>query len=543
MKRIILFVLVVFSTNIVKAQYESQWQLGFPEQEDFSIITTTRFSGGYALLGTFSDTVRIGDITLCSRGGKDVLLMQLDTLGVIENAISFGNKYEDVASSIFCHNDTLFVCGQTVTDSLREFFIYSFDESFHQLSNLAIPFQGKIQTDLLKVVSGNLLLGGSMKGIIMLCGRPIVNEHSEHAFFIELSDTGDLLSSWQTSGSGLHRLHSFISNDNGDIILLLNTGKGTLDMPNASPLILNNNGVVMARYDSNWNMKSCFVINCTGYIEATEIMGNETGYILGLNYNGIMSLDKRSFSSQNTLSSLLIQFDLENNPMWFTEIKSDDHCRLQDIDISAETIVCTGYYYGKLLVENEVLGQTMEKNTFLMAFDNEGHLSWSIDVDGIGTNIGQNLVCDYNSVMLNGTNQITNSKNTAGIVLANNKNETYVNKYVIKNKDDEDKKEDTAAIAKKTFDMVTDQDFNNSSDNSFVIEVYPNPVKNVLHWNTSISDNWLLELIDIKGVLLAQKKYDEQSEGYLDLSSCKPGIYIIRLSSIDNSGYHIIVKN
>jgi len=217
--------------------------------------------------------------------------------------------------------------------------------------------------------------------------------------------------------------------------------------------------------------------------------------------------------------------------------------RLLDIESDGETIICTGYHYGQLEVESEILSETIERNTFLLAFDNEGRLSWHIDVEGVGADMGQNIVCEHNSVMLNGICQTTASKSTSGIVPTNNRNSTFAHKYALKPKDDEDMYDDLMTLENNTSSFVTNLKNDNTSDGDFVIEVYPNPVKSVLHWNTNRANRWVLELYDVKGVLLAQKCYDGLSDGYFDLSSCKAGVYIIRLSSAEGSGQCVIIKD
>lgn len=529
-----------------KAQFEPQWQLMFPEYEgeDFNITATTAFADGYALLGSFAGTIRVGGITMCPQGEHDVILLHLDTLGVVRNAISVGKEGDDRASAFYNLNDTLYICGQTTLDGLNKFFICSYDVSFNQLSDLSFPFEGKLQMDLLKVEHDKVLLGGSMKGIVTIGSQSVINKSDEHAFFIELSHEGELVSSWLTSGTGSHRLYSFVHDGNGDYVLMLNAGKGTLDMPNTPSLSFKGNGVVVANYDSGWNYKKCSVFDCTGFIEAIDLIDYGQGCVVGLNYNGTLTLDEQTFSSLGSFSSLLIQLDIEGHPNWYNEIESDDYCRLLNIETNDETVVCTGYHYGKLMVEDEVLDETVDRNTFLVAFDNEGRFSWHIDIEGVDVDMGRSLVYDHNSVMLNGICQSTTTKNTSGIVPANSKNSTFAHKYILKTDNEEDiTDEDSSINENDNLSDIGNQTNNSIFEDSLLIDVFPNPVKNVLHWSTNQPSAWELELFDAKGVLMARKCYNNRQEGYLDLSSCTAGVYIIRLSSSKKSGHRIIIKN
>ncbi len=544
MRRITLFLLAVFSAFVAKAQYEPQWQLSLPELENLNIITSKSFADGYALLGCFADTVSVGGVTINSQGGTDVLLLHLDTLGTVRRVLSIGDEYNNTASNLFNHNDTLFVCGQTASDSLNALFVYSFDVSFNQLSNLVLPFNGKIQTDILRVESGKILLGGSMKGSITTGSQSIVNDSGEQAFLIELSGGGDLVSSWQASGNGSHRLNSIVTKNNGDFVLLINTGKGTLEMPNESSLSFNGDGVVAVIYDSTWNTKSRCVFGCTGFVEAIDMIDNELGCVIGLNYNGTLTIGNQTFSSLGSLVSLLIQLDMEGNPIWINEIESDDYSRLLDIETEEGTIFCTGYYYGKLIVGEEIFGETIERNMFLLAFDNEGHSLWHIDMEGIGDNdMGQNIVCKHNTIMLNGASQTTKESNATGIVPANNKMSTFAQKLKLKKEDEEDMVEESMEEKIEMCDGIINQLSDHLSDNNLVFLVYPNPVKSMLHWCTNQFNSWMLNVYDAKGVLLAQKYYDNCTEGYLDFSICKSGIYIITLSSTEKSWQRVIIKD
>lgn len=534
----------VLSIVTAKAQFEPQWQLVFPEYENFNITATTAFADGYVLLGSFADTIRVGGITMCSHGERDVILLYLDTLGVVQNAISVGKEGDDKASA-FCNlNDTLYICGQTTLNGSNKFFIYSYDVSFNQLSDLTFPFEGKLQMDLLKVEHDKLLLGGSMKGIVTIGSQSVMNKSDEHAFFIELSHDGELVSSWLTSGTGLHRLYSFVHKGNGDYVLMLNVGKGTLDIPNTPSLTFKGNGVVVANYDSGWNYKKCSVFDCTGFVEATDLIDNGQGCVIGLNYNGTLTFGEQTFSSPGSFSSLLIQLDLEGRPMWYNEIGSDDYCRLLNVETNDETIVCTGYHYGKLLVEDEVLEEMVDRNTFLVAFDKEGRFSWHIDIEGVDADMGRSLIYDHNSVMLNGICQSTTTKNISGIVPANSKNSTFAHKYILKTDNEEDITDEDSSINETDhLSDIGNQTNNSIFEDSLLIDVFPNPVKNVLHWSTNQPSAWELELFDAKGVLLTRKCYNNRQEGYLDLSSCTAGLYIIKLSSSEKSGHRIIIKN
>ena len=73
------------------------------------------------------------------------------------------------------------------------------------------------------------------------------------------------------------------------------------------------------------------------------------------------------------------------------------------------------------------------------------------------------------------------------------------------------------------------------------MEMYPNPVHDILHIGTEKSGTYLIELRDINGRLLHQKQW-EGTASELDLSSFQEGIYFITIRSKDVVVTRKIVK-
>ncbi|MFT6127839.1 MAG: hypothetical protein ACJAVA_002335, partial [Flavobacteriaceae bacterium] len=78
-------------------------------------------------------------------------------------------------------------------------------------------------------------------------------------------------------------------------------------------------------------------------------------------------------------------------------------------------------------------------------------------------------------------------------------------------------------------------DFENSQ-----FSIYPNPVKDILNINTSIS-NYILEIYTIQGQLINEKTVNSGSQ-VVDYSSLANGVYILKLSSEKASQTYKIIK-
>ena len=109
MKKQVCLIIAVFCCLNMQAQYEQQWGMEYPWNESLKIVSAVLYGDGYALTGTFSDTLVLGTDTLCSNGMEDVFLLLLSSEGKVANAFSYGDSGVDVPTGI-CNDNGRHVC-------------------------------------------------------------------------------------------------------------------------------------------------------------------------------------------------------------------------------------------------------------------------------------------------------------------------------------------------------------------------------------------------------------------------------------------------
>lgn len=516
MRRLLYFILAAFANLYAHAQYEWQWGFQFPENESLEVMTAMAYDGGFILAGSFQDSLVFGNNTLISNGRRDVFLLKIDTNGNIVKAVSFGEVEDDTPSDMTLSEGTILLLGQSSDGNAHSLFVLFMDAELVFQKRLSFPFSGTICSDFLHSSKDMLVVGGSLKGILQTGIATIGDNRAEHAFFAVFNTDGEPMDTWITEGNSNNRLHSMTANGHGGYSLLLNTGKGTLRVPQMDPFSLKNNEVILIHLDSLWNPVWVQEASTDGFMETTAAATDSLGITVAINYTNTISLGKEHFTSTGGLSALLLHYSWNGEKKWSAELKSDEYCRLTDVKKNDNNLFCTGYYYGTLSIEDVILGQSSERSAFLAGFDNTGDLFLNTDTGRSDPNTSLKMACDMETILLAGTykKQI---------------NRAYTDMFSIGKEEREivvDTIKKTIADERNTRKKVTNNENKVSSWRFF-----PNPVKSVLYWSTDSTETWSMELFDIQGKLLWQAEIAHPDSGCTDLSSLAPGIYTLTVSS------------
>lgn len=518
MKRTIGLITAFLFCFTAKAQYEQQWSLAFPWNESLNIVSCVSYGEGYALMGSFSDTLVLGKDTLYSNGMEDVFLSLLSAEGVITKTVSFGDVGDDIPTSMCNDDGRLFLVGCSYVGIKHALFVRSFDGLALSDQPLVFPFKGLLHPDFIETDGYNILFGGSLKGLLSMGAQTLVSEKEERTFFVTLSKDGDLLSARVVLGSCPNRTHSFVLENDRTRVILMNTGVGSIILSDTTSFSMEDNGVMILKTDSEWNPKWIQKTTGSGFIEATSISADTIGYSVAINYNKEISLAGNSISSDGCLSSLLIHYDKAGIIQWIRKIDSDEHCRIMNVDAFDGIVICTGFYYGNLWID-DINYYSKEKSSFLAAFDFQGNLVWHLGVENENPNAGYLVVCDTNSVLLNGS--VVSPESVA-----------YTNKYTIGNNKDSllINSMPVRGVCENTAMVIE-----NKQELSFLseVEIFPIPVRSTLYWNSTHADDWCIELLDVKGTVLQKSLVGNASFGFIDVSRLTPGFYVLSISSTE----------
>ena len=402
MKNTAILVLAALSALRLSAQPEPQWSRTLPKSSALATITVVAFADGYAFAGTFTDTVSLAGHVLRSKGGRDVFVLHVNKDGQTLKAVSFGGPGDDTPSCMAASDSVLYVCGKSECSAGNALFIRSIGPDFRPLSHVEFPYSGKMNADVIAKMPGSLALGGSLKGRMALGDKVVQSGDSEHAFLALLTETLESRSVWTSEGSGKHRLHSLVSDGSDGIVLALNVADGTLEIPGAPTLLLEGEGIVLAGIDGELSPKWVNTLLCDGYVEASDMASHGDGFVVCANFNGTLATQDSVLASRCGLSSLVIRYGQSGNLDWMARVDSDEYCRSLDVDTSGGLVLCTGYHFGDLSVQGDILQKSPTRETFLLAFDDHGQLQWHINVEQREPCGGRRMACDSISLLLCG---------------------------------------------------------------------------------------------------------------------------------------------
>lgn len=541
MKKLLLIYITILIALSASAQYEVQWTNTLTNIGNVNVTSISAFGKGSLICGTFQDSVVINNNKLISEGEKDVFLIQTDSIGKITNMICFGGDCNDIPTNIINRNDTIIIGGISSCNKPEaegEIFIKSYDLAYDLKHEFLLPFAGDVRLEMLQVTDSTIILGGSLKGCISTDEFEIISEDFEHSFILSFSDKGKCRALWQSEGTGRHRLRSVNTNNDG-CIALLSVSAGSFVSDTLPEKMFDKTGTVMLSMDKH--LKTLWLVSaeCDGFSEAVDIEPIADGELLGLNFNGSLTVNDSTFASSGTLSSYIAKYDNNGKMCWRTTL-GGCYCRLSDIVAADSLAICTGYYRGIMEINNDTISQSSVRKAFLLSLDDKGDLVWNIDIESTYNSFGNAIAYDGEGVTLSTSILQNKSRNNNGIAKSSDiAQRSAVSRYVISNITDETDNENTG----EEHDTLFDNDNSSDLSDSFAINVFPNPTKNKVNWSVINGVLTTIEVYDIRGTKIETHQCVNQVSGQIDLSVYSNGIYVLRLLSDNGVYYYEIVKN
>ena len=514
MRKRLLILLTTFVSLCVQAQYEQQWGFQFPENGSFETATALDIGNGYVLTGSFVGDVSLGKDTLHSNGGKDVFILQMDAEGIILNATSFGVGGDDFATDMAYLEGNLFLLGHSLNHNERSLFIVGLDEDLVVVKERRFPFSGSTHLDFLLTNDDRIVIGGSLKGVLQTGLCSIGDDQKERAFCIVLSVEGEVLDTWIAEGTSPSCLHAIVPDHKGGCVLVLNTSGGALSLRDTSVMV-KDHAVVLMDLDTLWNPVWIHTVVSDSFVEATSVSVDSIGLSVAINYSDTLVLEQDTYIPSGGLSSLLLNYDWNGNKDQVFELRSDEYCRLLDVCCQDNRYFGTGYYYGTLSAEEEVLGSSAVRNTFLVELDMEGKVVWHTDVGRADPNAGCKMICGTGSLLLTG-------------LVKNHSSTTYVDRF--STQETEGREKDDPAGNNLSDKSLVEAVVEATAQSDPTLKLSPNPVCSTLFWSTNTYKEWNIELFDGQGRCLMKTTAKNRS-GQIDLSPFSPGFYTLRFST------------
>lgn len=541
MKKTLLIYITILITLSASAQYEAQWTNTLTNTWNVNITSISAFGKESLICGTFQDSIVINNTKLISEGGKDVFLLQTDSIGQIINSICFGGNCNDTPINVVTKENTFIIAGMTsCPEKEGEIFIKSFDFDGNLKHELSVPFIGDIRLGMLKETDSIIYIGGSLKGQIISDEFEIISEDNEHSFIVGLSDKGKYITSWQSTGLGRHRLRCVdVIGDKCTAIVSVSSGTFISDtLPCA---LFDKDGVVMLSLDKQLKTKWLVSAECDGFSEAADLSSTTEGILFGINFNGNLTTEDSTFVSYGNLSSYVAKYNYDGKLIWHNTL-GGAYCRLSDVVSTDSLDICTGCYRGFMETNGDTIGRSSVRKAFLVSYDDKGRVLWNADMETNNNSYGKTMSYDGERITLCSSILQVKSRNAGGMInLFDINKRNTISRYVIT-----DKLIETETESNEGDQSVSDNhnidDINNLLDD-FSISVFPNPSKNIINWSVCNGNLTSIEVYDIRGFKIETQSCEKRTSGQIDISAFPVGIYILCLTSYDGVHYYEIIKN
>jgi len=367
--------------------------------KDYPYSLATDKEGNNYVVGSFSDTLKVGTITLISKGSFDIYLLKYDAKGVLLWAKQAGGSDLDEAYGVALDEEgNIYMTGyfsgyanfsgmHVKSNGDRDFFVAKYG---HDGELIWIKQGGGVIDDYGTAVvadkSGNIFVTGVFKGALNIGNTSYVSKGNKNIFIIKYNNKGDII--WSTTGGGsmADESTSMVTDVNGNIYV---TGdfEGTAEFNKKVIVSEGKKDVFLAKYNNDgeiqWLKRGG---SSSGVAHASSIALDKadniyvTGYFSGQAYFG-----KTGLKNLGSDDIFLVKYNPNGDEIWAKQTgeTGDERARALILD-KAGNIYVTGEFNFKFkFCENNIcnLGAS---NIFILKYSNNGDMLAGTQIGGAG---------------------------------------------------------------------------------------------------------------------------------------------------------------
>jgi len=316
--------------------------------KNFTYALITDKNGVNYVAGSFTDTLKVGNIKLISKGSYDIYLIKYDSDGDLLWAKQVGG-----------------------TDS---------DEAF----GLAVD------------ESGNIFMTGYFSGTINFSGVKIKSSGDKDFFVTKFDKNGEPI--WIKQGGGtLEDYATAIATDKNGNVFITGIFNGAIKIGNSSYISKGNKDIFIIKYNNNGEI----IWSTTGggslVDESTSIVTDQNGncYITG-DFEGTAEFNKKFIESAGKKDVFIAKYNNDGNIQWLKRGGSatgDDHASAIALD-SLDNIYLTGYFSGLANFGSTDLKNMGSDDIFLAKYNSNGEEIWAKQTGGKGDEHARALKLD-----------------------------------------------------------------------------------------------------------------------------------------------------
>ena len=392
-----------------KGEVEWAKNLGGNSHASISLLDKT-IDGGYIIGGTFDETIYVGNDTLVSNGGDDVLVAKYNSKGEAEWTKAIGGSAYDSIETVTATSDGRYIVGGSFESDeiILGNEIITNDNSFdmiykYEMKELPNPVAtntkniGGSKDDYINSVAetsdGGYIVAGNFSGTIQV-GNEKLTSKGQDGFLIKYNSFGEVEWARAIGGTGYEYIYSVEETKDGGYIV---GGASWSDEIQVGDQNLISNGEwdgLIIKYSSKGEVEWVKAIGGSkdDYINSVAET-SDGGYIAGGYFEsnevkiGTYTLTKNSTSSDS--DGLIIKYDSEGEVEWAKSFGGSRDDEITSVKGTADGgSIVGGYFLSKeIQVGNYILTNSLHSSYYnysdglIIKYNSEGEVEWAKSIE------------------------------------------------------------------------------------------------------------------------------------------------------------------
>ncbi len=396
---IILFGIILFFSY---SQNTKIWEwanniVGTNKNYSYSLFTDK--DGNNYVTGSFSDTLKVGNIKMISKGSYDIYLLKYDKNGNLIWAKQAGGTDSDEAYGITIDDlANIYMTGyfsgtanfsgiKLISSGDKDFFVAKYNKNgelvwVKQGGGAMEEYGNVITTDK----TGNVYVSGIFKGTMNIGNSKYISKGDKDIFIIKYNNIGDII--WSTTGGGnkTDEPTSIITDKNGNCYI---TGDFESEAEFNNRLILSagKRDVFLAKYTGDgtiqW-LKRCGSATGDDHASSIALDNFDNIYIAGY-FSGLANFGMAQLKNMGSDDIFLVKYNPNGDEIWARQTggKGDEHARAMKLDKDGNIYVTGEFNVDFTFGENKIknLG---DWDIFVLKYNNNGDMLDGTQIGGVG---------------------------------------------------------------------------------------------------------------------------------------------------------------
>lgn len=372
--------------------------------KNYSYALVTDKDGNNYVAGSFSDTLKIENTIMISKGSYDIYLLKFDPEGNLIWAKQAGGTDMDEAYGLAeDHQGHLYMTGYTSDgwkDADRVFFLAKYNSKGEQVW---IRQGGGATEDYGTAVAadnkGNVFITGVFKGCMNIGNQKLVSKGDKDIFIIKYNNNGEVL--WSAGGGGnMADISTAIAADQNGNCYVTGDFEGTAELGKKIIESAGKNDVFLAKFSSDgtiqW-LKRAGSATGDDHASAISLDDSDNVFLAGY-FSGLAKFGSTNLKNMGSEDIFLAKYSTSGNEIWARQTggKGNERARAMKLDKGGNVYVAgefnVDFTFGRNNIKN--LG---DWDIFILKYSSNGSMIGGTQIGGVGYDKAYGIGLDNNA--------------------------------------------------------------------------------------------------------------------------------------------------